>query len=126
MSLTFPDFWTNLTFRKSYQLAIEALRIAAFNVFTSVGTLIGTVVDNFTSKIGGRNCYLIPLALIFIVLTIISIGLFLIPESPRYLVQKGKIRTSHTRRSYGFGPKVSILRLSYSEIETAASAERKN
>lgn len=69
----------------------RGMAIAAFNFWTSTGTLIGTIVDNFTSKIEGRNCYLIPLALIYIVPTIISIGLIFIPESPRYLVSKDKI-----------------------------------
>lgn len=92
-------------------------------MFTSVGTLIGTVVDNFTSKIGGRNCYLIPLALIFIVPTIISIGLLFIPESPRYLVQKGKIEQARSAlvwlRPKGFNVEAELL-----EIETAASQEK--
>lgn len=64
--------------------------IACFNVFTSVGALVGTVVDNFTSTIAGRDCYLIPLALIYIVPAILFLGSFLIPESPRYLVGRGK------------------------------------
>ena len=97
--------------------------IAAFNVFTSVGTLVGTVVDNFTSKIDGRNCYQIPLALIFIVPTIISIGLFFIPESPRYLVQKGKVEQAHKSlmwlRPKGFNVDAELL-----EIETAAKEEK--
>jgi MFS transporter, SP family, sugar:H+ symporter len=97
--------------------------IAAFNVFTSVGTLIGTVVDNFTSKIEGRNCYIIPLTLIFIVPTIISIGLFFIPETPRYLVEKGKVDEARKSliwlRPHGFNVDAELL-----EIQTAAAEER--
>ena len=82
--------------------------IAAFNVFTSVGTLVGTVVDNFTSKIEGRNCYLIPLALIFIVPTIISIGLLFIPETPAISFRKAN-PNKHAKPLSGFVPKVSTL-----------------
>lgn len=35
--------------------------ISSFQVWTSVGTLVGTIVDNFTSKITTRESYLIPL-----------------------------------------------------------------
>jgi len=64
--------------------------ISAFQIWTSVGTLVGTVIDNFTAKIAGRNSYIIPLGIIYVIPAIMAIGLFLIPESPRWLMQKGK------------------------------------
>lgn len=63
--------------------------ISSFQVWTSVGTLVGTVVDNFTAKIPTRESYLIPLGLIFLVPLFMSIGLFFIPESPRWLLEHG-------------------------------------
>lgn len=65
--------------------------ISSFQIWTSVGSLVGTVVDNFTAKIDGRNAYLIPLGLIYIVPVITSLGLLLVPESPRWLVQHGMV-----------------------------------
>lgn len=38
----------------------------------------------------GRKAYLIPLGVVFIVPFLMSIGLFFIPESPRWLVLVGK------------------------------------
>jgi len=64
--------------------------ISAFQIWTSVGALVGTIVDNFTAHIAGRNSYIIPLGIIYILPGIMSIGLFLIPESPRWLMQHGK------------------------------------
>lgn len=68
----------------------RGLMLAAFQFWTSFGTLIGTIVDNFTAPLAGKAEYLIPLGLIYIVPFILTVGLFLIPESPRWLMEKGK------------------------------------
>jgi hypothetical protein len=71
--------------------------ISSFQVWTSVGTLVGTVVDNFTAPIDGREAYLIPLGLIYIIPVLMSLGLFFVPESPRWLMQHG--RTEQARKA---------------------------
>lgn len=60
--------------------------ISVFQSWTSIGTLIGTVVDNATHALPGKTSYLIPLGIIYIVPVLMSLGLFFIPESPRWLV----------------------------------------
>lgn len=57
----------------------RGLALASFQFWTSAGTLIGTIVDNFTSVRLDRSSYLIPLGLIYIVPAIIAVGLFFIP-----------------------------------------------
>jgi hypothetical protein len=65
--------------------------ISSFQVWTTFGTLVGTVVDNATAKRDHRNAYMIPLGLIYIVPVIMSIALLFVPESPRWLAQHGKL-----------------------------------
>jgi SP family sugar:H+ symporter-like MFS transporter len=57
----------------------RGLALAGFNTWVSVGSLVGTVVDNFTSTIKGRNCYLIPLGLVYVVPFFITVLLPFIP-----------------------------------------------
>ncbi|CAN9239302.1 unnamed protein product [Alternaria alternata] len=64
----------------------RGLMISVFQIWTSIGTLIGTVIDNATHDMQGRNSYIIPLGTIFIVPFFMSIGMFFIPESPRWLI----------------------------------------
>lgn len=56
-----------------------------------MGSLVGTIVDNYTSPILGRASYQIPLGIIYIIPAFIFLGLFFIPESPRWLVQHGQV-----------------------------------
>ncbi|KAF3392646.1 Maltose permease MAL31 [Penicillium rolfsii] len=69
----------------------RGLMLGAFQFWTSFGSLLGTIVDNFTAKIDGKNSYLIPLGLIFIIPAFLCAGMFFVPESPRWLLQHDKV-----------------------------------
>ncbi|KAK3332922.1 general substrate transporter [Cercophora scortea] len=79
----------------------RGLMISSFQVWTSLGSLVGTIVDNFTSKMEGRSSYLIPLGLVYIVPVLLSLGLLLIPESPRWLMQHGKVEPARKALRWG-------------------------
>lgn len=64
--------------------------LGAFNVLVSLGLLIGSIVDNYTSTIMNRNSFVIPLGLFFIFPVIISLALPFMPETPRWLVEHNK------------------------------------
>ena len=69
----------------------RGLALAAFQVWTSIGSLVGTIVDNFTAKLMSRLSYRIPLAIIYAVPCVLVIGMIFIPETPRWLAGKGRV-----------------------------------
>lgn len=55
------------------------------------GSLIGILVDTNTTKaFTSRLAYQIPLAIMFVIPAVLSIGLIFLPETPRYYVSKGQ------------------------------------
>lgn len=74
--------------------------LGLFNLLVGFGLLVGSIVDNYTTKIVGRNAYLIPLGLFFVMPTVLAAVLYFMPEGPRWLLehdQPDKARSSLTR-----------------------------
>lgn len=75
----------------------RGLSISMFNIWTSIGSLIGTIIDNFTQKDTGKGSYIVSLGMVHILPGILVLGLFLIPESPRWLLSHN--RDAEARKS---------------------------
>ncbi|KAF1951237.1 general substrate transporter [Byssothecium circinans] len=87
--------FSQLYIQESAPARYRGLMISVFQSWTSIGSLVGTVIDNATAEIDGKNSYLIPLGIIYIVPVILSVGLFFIPESPRWLALMEKNEQAH-------------------------------
>ncbi|KAH7145810.1 MFS transporter [Dactylonectria estremocensis] len=68
----------------------RGVAVGISQVWQSLGTLIGIIADNFTATLDGRQSYIIPLSIIYIVPLILAIGLFFIPESPRWYLLRNE------------------------------------
>jgi MFS family permease len=69
---------------------LRGVTVALFAYWVNVGAIIGTVVDYYTKDQMNKLCYQIPLSCLFVVPTCLFIALFFVPESPRWLLHKGK------------------------------------
>ncbi|KAJ5899615.1 hypothetical protein N7495_004359 [Penicillium taxi] len=84
--VTFSNIWTS-------EVAPSHLRgvmVALFSFWVNIGSIIGAVVDNSTQVRLDKLSYRIPLACLYIVPVVLFVALFFVPESPRWLLHRGK------------------------------------
>lgn len=70
---------------------LRAVMVALFSEWVNIGSIIGAVVTNATQSRLDKPSYQIPVGILFVVPVVLAIGLFFVPESPRYLVNRGKM-----------------------------------
>lgn len=64
--------------------------VGLFAYYVNMGSIIGSLIDNYTKHHMNKLSYRIPLACLYIVPVMLSIALFFVPESPRWLLHAGK------------------------------------
>lgn len=87
--------FSQLYLQESTPARYRGVMLAVFQWWTSIGSLVGNVVDNFTAPLPGKEAYMIPLGLIYVLPCFMFVGLFFIPESPRWLLQHGQREKAH-------------------------------
>ncbi|KAJ5168851.1 uncharacterized protein N7482_004445 [Penicillium canariense] len=69
---------------------MRGVMVALFAYWVNIGSIMGAVVDNKTKERLDALSYRIPLACLYIVPTLLFLALFFVPESPRWLLHRGK------------------------------------
>ena len=69
---------------------LRAVMVALFSEWVNIGSIIGATVTNSTSKSLEKSSYQIPIGILFVVPVVLAVGLIFVPESPRYLLDRGK------------------------------------
>lgn len=91
ISVGILDVLPQLYIHETAPATLRGTLLGAFNVFVSLGLLVGSIVDNYTSKLMSKQAYQIPLGVFFIIPAIIQVCLPFIPETPRWLVEHNKM-----------------------------------
>ncbi|ETN45178.1 uncharacterized protein HMPREF1541_10055 [Cyphellophora europaea CBS 101466] len=117
--MTFSQLYIQETSPAKYR----GLFLSIFQFCTSFGTLIGTIINWRTAPMDGKQAYLIPLGLIYVVPVLISIGMFFIPESPRWLILQGKQEAGINALTW-LRPTGADVALEAEEIRAAIEKER--
>ncbi|GAB1316825.1 General substrate transporter [Madurella fahalii] len=106
---------------------LRAVLVALFSEWVTIGSIAGAAVTNATSKALDKSSYQIPLGIQFIVPAVLSVGLLFVPESPRYLVNKGQVdaglKALQTLRGDSLRP--GDLELEWTEMLKGIEEERK-
>ncbi|KAH8819242.1 MFS transporter [Xylogone sp. PMI_703] len=71
------------------QLWLQECAPARYRGFVVGAFTTAISIDNYTVPLGGRKAYEVPLAVVYVVPGLIFIGLWFVPESPRWLLTHG-------------------------------------
>ncbi|RMJ11551.1 putative glucose transporter rco-3 [Fusarium kuroshium] len=70
---------------------IRGTLVCAYQLSITCGLLAASIVNILTSRLKDASAYRIPLGLQIVPAVILTVGLLLLPETPRFLVKKGLI-----------------------------------
>ncbi|KAK4234047.1 general substrate transporter [Achaetomium macrosporum] len=70
---------------------IRGAIVGAYQFAITVGLLLAAIVNNSTHLRNDTGSYRIPVAVQFAWSTILVVGMFLLPETPRFLIKKGQM-----------------------------------
>jgi MFS family permease len=71
--------------------AVRGAIVSGYQFFITIGLLLAAVVDNSTQNYMTSASYRIPMAIQWLWALILGVGLFCLPESPRWYVKKDRL-----------------------------------
>ncbi|OCT44893.1 putative sugar transporter [Cladophialophora carrionii] len=106
---------------------LRGVMVALFAYWVNIGAILGTIVDNYTKDRLDKGSYQIPIGSLYIVPVLLAIGLFFVPETPRWLLhhnRESQARKSlETLRADSLAPE--YFELEWAEIIRGVEEERK-
>ncbi|KAL4904585.1 hypothetical protein BDW74DRAFT_185512 [Aspergillus multicolor] len=89
---------------------MRGVMVALFAYWVNIGSIIGAAVDNKTKERMDKLSYRIPLACLYIVPAFLFVALFFVPESPRWLLVRGRERDARKALEQLRGTSYAALR----------------
>jgi MFS transporter, SP family, sugar:H+ symporter len=100
--------------------------VSTYQWAITIGMLLAGIINNATKDYNGVNSYRIPIAVQFIWAGVLAIGMAMLPESPRWLVKRGRIEdaTRALGRITGLPSSDTIVQAEVEEIRMNLDVEQ--
>jgi sugar porter (SP) family MFS transporter len=81
---------TQLYIQEASAPQFRGVAMGVYQICIAIGSIIGSIVDNYTSARLDKSAYQIPCGCLFIIPTFLAFVLPFLPETPRWLVAHGR------------------------------------
>merc|ERR1712111_322907 len=105
---------------------VRGALVSGYQFCITIGIMLASIVCNYTQNNPDASAYRIPIGIQFVWGSILAVGLFLLPDSPRFYVKKGKLEQARKvlGRLRGQPLESEYIELELAEIVANAEYER--
>jgi len=101
--------------------------VSGYQFCITIGIMLASIINNFTQDRADSGSYRIPIGIQFAWGLILAIGIFCLPDSPRYFVKRGRVEQARQvlARLRGQPVDSELIELELAEIVANADYERR-
>ena len=105
---------------------LRGMIVSFFGLGVNIGSVLGSVCDNYTKEYDGQLAYQVPLAALFAIFALVSVLMLFVPESPRWLLVKKRPEEARAslERLRGSSLPLSLLEEKFVEMQRGITEEQ--